>query len=199
MNDYLSIGPPAYFIVKDTPDFNYSSESNQNWIKGGFNPYSLVSQIFSASRASNETYIAKPVSSWLDDYADWVGNSNCCKYNKTTKGFCPNFNSKCATCHFENDPATTSVMTDHDFEKYVSWFLKDNPTDSCPKGGHAAYGQGVNLRNVNESWGMGSRIGANYFMTYHTILKTSQDYTNALKEARVISHNLTKTLREGNF
>jgi Niemann-Pick C1 protein len=47
-------------------------------IRAGENPYSLVGQIFSASRISNTSFIAKPTSSWLDDYLDWAANINCC-------------------------------------------------------------------------------------------------------------------------
>lgn len=35
-------------------------------------------------------------------------------------------------------------------------------------------------------------------MTYHTILKTSQDYTDALTWARTIAKNITETLRNHN-
>ena len=37
-------------------------------------------------------------------------------------------------------------------------------------------------------------IGANYFMTYHTILVTSKDFYSALIEARAISDNISRTL-----
>ena len=35
---------------------------------------------------------------------------------------------------------------------------------------------------------------ASYVMTFHTILKNSSDFISGLKQARHISHNLTKTL-----
>jgi len=35
---------------------------------------------------------------------------------------------------------------------------------------------------------------ASYFMSYHTILKTSDDYVAALKSAREIADNITKTI-----
>ena len=37
-------------------------------------------------------------------------------------------------------------------------------------------------------------VGANHFMAYHTILKTSRDYYTALKEARVIAANISTML-----
>jgi Niemann-Pick C1 protein len=39
-----------------------------------------------------------------------------------------------------------------------------------------------------------SQVGANYFMAYHTILKTSEDYYKSLRSARAISANITVTI-----
>lgn len=35
------------------------------------------------------SYIAKPASSWLDDYFDWSVLPSCCKVSKTNDSFCP--------------------------------------------------------------------------------------------------------------
>jgi len=88
MFSYLSVGPPVYFVVKQT-GLNYSDYRSQDLIRGGENVDSLVSQIFAASKVSNRTYIAKPPSSWLDDYLDWAGNEHCCRIKKNTTDFCP--------------------------------------------------------------------------------------------------------------
>lgn len=40
-------------------------------------------------------------------------------------------------------------------------------------------------------------VVASYFMTYHTILKTSRDYYEALLWARQISDNITQTINAG--
>lgn len=80
-----------------------------------------------------------------------------------------------------------------EFEKYVSFFLRDNPDSSCAKGGHAAYGSAVNLHNKNDH--SSEIVGSSYFMTYHTILKTSSDYFEALRAARKVSGNITRTIQ----
>ena len=54
--------------------------------------------------------------------------------------------------------------------------------------GHAAYGSAVQLKQNR------NRVGATYFMTYHTILKTSADYIKALKMAREVAANITTML-----
>jgi len=195
MFNYLSVGPPVYFVIKDT-GLKYEDFAQQDLVRAGENPYSLASQIYAASKRSNVTFIAKPTSSWIDDYIDWRWNvENCCKVNKTTGGFCPSSaGSSCKKCDWNT--ADEGRIAPEDFDKYITFFLQDNPFDQCPKGGHAAYGSGVNVQ-VNQSTGYGT-VGANYFMTYHTILKTSQDYTNAMREARDLAANITLTLNKGN-
>lgn len=83
------------------------------------------------------------------------------------------------------------------FDKYLNFFLQDNPFKDCAKGGHAAYSQAVATEKVNTSGVTGYRAASSYFMTYHTVLKSSQDYTEAMKEARMIAENITKTLNRG--
>lgn len=97
---------------------------------------------------------------------------NCekCKINLTTEG--------------RPDP--------NEFQKFIPFFLQDNPDESCAKAGHAAYGQGVNYIENPESHL--ATVGASYFMAYHTILKSSADYYEAMRSARKISSNLTEML-----
>lgn len=79
-----------------------------------------------------------------------------------------------------------------EFDRYISFFLRDNPGSNCAKGGHAAYGQGVTY-STNKSTHL-SNIENSYFMTYHSILKTSEDYYESMRSARKISENLTNTI-----
>ncbi|XP_076647922.1 Niemann-Pick type C-1a isoform X2 [Halictus rubicundus] len=188
LNSYLSIGPPMYFVVKD--GLNYSDPWHQNLVCGGqyCNSDSVSTQIFIASKQSNRTYIAKPASSWLDDYIDWTQLPTCCKYFVANNSFCPHseFSNRCASCNISmvnGRPATT------EFEKYVSYFLQDNPDDTCAKAGHAAYGHGVNYA-TDPKTGL-SQVGASYFMAYHTILKSSADYYESMRAARAVSANIT--------
>ena len=72
----------------------------------------------------------------------------------------------------------------------------DNPFDKCPKAGHAAHGDGVKFKIVNDTT-RAAVPEATYFMTYHTILKSSQDYIDAMEEARIIAKNITEMLNAG--
>lgn len=90
IKQYLSIGPPVYFVVTG---LNYSNTKHQNLICGGqyCNSDSLSTQLFIASKTPNYTYIARPPSSWLDDYFDWTASSECCFYFANNGSFCPHF------------------------------------------------------------------------------------------------------------
>ncbi|PFX16479.1 Niemann-Pick C1 protein [Stylophora pistillata] len=75
-------------------------------------------------------------------------------------------------------------------DKFLPFNLKDNPETKCTKGDHAAYGDALRLGDKNDEY----PTQASYFMFYHTILKTSPEYTAALKSVRKIGKNISKTL-----
>uniref|UniRef100_A0A7N8XS69 Niemann-Pick disease, type C1 n=1 Tax=Mastacembelus armatus TaxID=205130 RepID=A0A7N8XS69_9TELE len=184
MSKYLHTGPPVYFVVEE--GLNYSSPDGQNVVCGGVgcNNNSLV-----------HTTIAVIPSSWLDDYFDWVKpQSTCCRYYNTTGAFCnasgkflPMINSSCVHCR-PMTPSGKQRPVGEDFMRFLPMFLSDNPNAKCGKGGHAAYSAAVDLYSNN------TEIGATYFMTYHTILKESPDFINALKNARILADSISQSL-----
>ncbi|XP_022916873.2 NPC intracellular cholesterol transporter 1 isoform X2 [Onthophagus taurus] len=193
LKDYLNIGLPMYFVLKG--GLNFTHFDTQNLICSGqyCDVDSLVTQIYVASKLSNTTYIAKPSSSWLDDYFDWASIPTCCRKDKNTGDFCPHSNRKCQLCNI-NLQNKTQRPYESEFSHYISYFLQDNPDSDCAKGGHAAYGQGVNYK-LNEKL-KSSTVGSSYFMAYHTILKTSKDYYESMRAARKISQNITDTINK---
>ncbi|XP_061653506.1 NPC intracellular cholesterol transporter 1 isoform X2 [Phyllopteryx taeniolatus] len=190
LNQYLHTGAPVYFVVED--GLNYSSLEGQNAVCGGVgcNNNSLVQQIYSASLISNYSTIAFTPSSWLDDYFDWVKpQSTCCRYYNATGAFCNAsvVDPSCVHCR----PMTQSGKqrpVGGDFMHFLPMFLSDNPNVKCGKGGHAAYATAVDVYPNN------TQVGASYFMTFHTILKESSDYIDALKMARVLADNISQTM-----
>ncbi|KAK3872829.1 hypothetical protein Pcinc_022085 [Petrolisthes cinctipes] len=199
--EYLSVGPPVYFVLKGKLDFNNLTAQNKVCGTVDCNLDSLSTQVYLASRLSNRTYIAQPASSWLDDYMDWSvynmksSGTPCCRVKDSDGSFCPasDSESNCTNCDItvledgvRPDPST--------FYEYLPFFLQDIPTQDCPKGGHAAYGQAVALHNDTQGE---ESVTASYFMTYHTILKTSQDYYEALLWARQVSDNITQAINAG--
>ncbi|XP_046362428.2 NPC intracellular cholesterol transporter 1-like [Haliotis rufescens] len=193
LSAYLSVGPPVYFVVKS--GHNYTTTAGQNDICGGNGcpENSVLGQIFKAAQQANYTRIAHPASSWLDDYFSWLtpdGNPPCCRYYNETDTFCKAtiVNDSCVKCNLTN--FAKGRPSEEDFMPFLPWYLEDIPEVKCSKGGHPAYGSAVQLLNKNTT------VGATYFMTYHTILKTNNDYISALKMAREIASNIT---RDQNF
>ncbi|KAF9419459.1 hypothetical protein HW555_003959 [Spodoptera exigua] len=194
LNRYLNIGPPVYFVI--TEGLDYSDLETQNMVCGTrfCRSDSVSMQLYSAYRTPNETYIAQPPNSWLDDFFDWASLKSCCKYFPTNSSFCPSSRgAPCKECQIElqgNEQRPNAA----DFNHYVPFFLQDIPDpDGCVKGGHAAYGQAVNYHMFNKTQ---AKVGATYYQGYHTVLKTSHDYYSALKGARGVAANLIETLNK---
>ncbi|XP_035285995.1 NPC intracellular cholesterol transporter 1 [Anguilla anguilla] len=190
LSAYLHTGPPVYFVVEDGHD--YRTLEGQNSVCGGVgcNNNSVVQQIYTASLISNYTRIGFTPSSWLDDYFDWVKpQSTCCRYYNSTGAFCNAsvVDKSCVHCR-PLTPEGKLRPVGEDFMKYLPMFLSDNPNPKCGKGGHAAYSSAVDLTNNNTD------VGASYFMTYHTILNTSRDFIQAMKMARELADNITRTM-----
>ncbi|KAH6827867.1 Patched family protein [Perilla frutescens var. hirtella] len=90
VTEYLRIGPPLYFVVKD---YNYSSElrqTNQLCLISQCDSNSLLNEISRASLVPESSYIAKPAASWLDDYLVWLSPEalGCCR-KFTNASYCP--------------------------------------------------------------------------------------------------------------
>ncbi|KAM6275301.1 NPC intracellular cholesterol transporter 1 [Spheniscus humboldti] len=197
LSKYLHAGPPVYFVLEE--GHNYTSLEGQNMVCGGMgcNNDSLVQQVFNAAEIGSYTRIGYAPSSWIDDYFDWVKpQSSCCRVYNTTGQFCNASvtDPSCTRCR----PLTQEGKQrpqGKDFMTFLPMFLLDNPNPKCGKGGHAAYNSAVNFINNK------SDVGATYFMTYHTVLKTSSDFIDAMKKARVIADNITETMgiKEKNY
>lgn len=89
--------------------------------------------------------------------------------------------------------STTSRPTVDSFQKYLTTFLTNAPSKDCPKGGQAEFGDSVYYYANRKNH---SVVTASTFMTFHTVLKTSEDYVAALKAARVVAQNITDTINK---
>ncbi|GFU25408.1 NPC intracellular cholesterol transporter 1 [Nephila pilipes] len=187
LEEYLSVGPPVYFVVKS--GFNYVNLEDQNNLCSVAYCHrdSLVTQISDASHFSNRTYIAHPPMDWLDNYISWTNDqTGCCRvYKNDTSKFCPSSENAqlCKKC-LATDQKYFRPYPEK-FQTFLLDFLSENPTPECPVAGHAGFADALEIMN--------NSIGATHYMTYHTILKTSDDYTQALRWARRISQNITET------
>lgn len=193
LKDYLSVGPPVYFVVKPGSGVDFSNTSVQNAICGGQHCFSdsLITKIYTASKQPQTSFIARPSSSWIDDYFDWSNSKGCCKYFPGNDSFCSHntLGEGCKSCDIKFNEMLRRPIAD-DFKHYIPYFLQDNPSSSCAKAGHAAYGRGVSYTVNNGT----ATVGANSFMAYHTILKTSADYYSALSTARKLSLEIEESI-----
>ncbi|XP_017557987.1 NPC intracellular cholesterol transporter 1 [Pygocentrus nattereri] len=190
LTEYLHTGPPVYFVVREGHDYRTSYGQNQVCGGVGCNNDSLVQQVYTASLMSDYSKISTTPSSWLDDYFDWVKpQSTCCRYYNATGAFCNAsvVDPSCVRCR-PMTPSGKQRPNGTEFMKFLPMFLSDNPNIKCGKGGHAAYSTAVVLKDNN------TNVGATYFMSYHTILKTSSDFIDAIKIARELAYNISVSM-----
>ncbi|XP_022252090.1 Niemann-Pick C1 protein-like isoform X2 [Limulus polyphemus] len=188
---YLSVGPPVYFVITD--GYNYSDINHQNQLCSlpSCGNDSLFMQLKGAADISEKTYIAAEPASWLDDYLDYMKSLQCC-FEQQNKSFCPSYaaNNDDLECESCANPQTRPAGLE--FNYYLKYFLQDLPNEFCPKAGKAQYGSAVQFVPINNS---SEKVGATHYMTYHTILRTSKDFYKALELSRYISDKLTEQVR----
>uniref|UniRef100_A0A2K5PI34 NPC1 like intracellular cholesterol transporter 1 n=1 Tax=Cebus imitator TaxID=2715852 RepID=A0A2K5PI34_CEBIM len=186
-------GAPVYFVT--TSGYNFSSEAGMNAIcsSAGCNNFSLTQKIQYATEFPEQSYLAIPASSWVDDFIDWLTPSSCCRLyiaGPNMDKFCPStVNSLNCLKNCMSITMGSVRPSVEQFHKYLPWFLNDRPNIKCPKGGLGAYSTAVNLTSDGQ-------ILASRFMAYHKPLKNSQDYTEALRAARELATNITADLRK---
>ncbi|XP_048368083.1 NPC1-like intracellular cholesterol transporter 1 [Sphaerodactylus townsendi] len=193
LNQYFMVGPPTYFVT--TGGYNFSSYDGMNGVcsSTGCDNNSLTQKIQYATEFPQESFLAIPASSWVDDFIDWLNPiSSCCRIHTSGElegQFCPSTdaNSKCHKCM--KITINTLRPDVEQFNKFLPWFLNDIPNLNCPKGGRGAYDTSVRV-------GPNGEIQASRFMAYHTPIRNSQENTAALKAARELSDSITASMRE---
>ncbi|VDN15526.1 unnamed protein product [Dibothriocephalus latus] len=71
------------------------------------------------------------------------------------------------------------------------WFMFSYPKPA--NSGKAAYSTAVELLNPVQNSSSKVLVGANYFMTYHTVLSDPQDYIGAIRRARELADNISQS------
>jgi Niemann-Pick C1 protein len=200
LEKYLSVGVPVYFVVKGGQ--NYSSMRTQNTIcaTSGCDIDSLLNQINLATLQSSYTKLSVPANSWMDDYFDWLSSKDCCRvYPNNTEKFCPSLSEDydtCVSCPVEYQSSTNRPV-ESDFYKYLSFYLSDIPGTKCAKGGHAAYGGSLEIiKEAVTNKVSDYEIGATYFMGYHSVGVTSNDFIESLRHANEICANVTNMMKQ---
>lgn len=103
---------------------------------------------------------------------------------------------KCTPCETRN---MKGRPTEDQFRMHLQWFLKDNPGETCPVAGQAAYRDGLRLYTLpgDDEDHPRYRVRASNFMAFHSILKNSEDYTKALKWSRRLASELSTSINKG--
>ncbi|CAL0305893.1 unnamed protein product [Lupinus luteus] len=208
VSEYLRVGPPLYFVVKN---YNYSSESlhtNQLCSISQCNSDSLLNEIARAALVPDTSYIAKPAASWLDDFLVWVSPEafGCCR--KFMNGsYCPPDDQPpccaagegscvsdgvckdCTTCFRHTDLHNGRASTTQ-FREKLPWFLSALPSADCAKGGHGAYTGSVELKGYESGI-----IQASSFRTYHTPLNKQSDFVNSMRAAQEFCSRVSDSLK----
>ena len=115
---------------------------------------------------------------------------------------------KKVSCYVDN----ASYVEEAVFRSYLPYFLEQDPNPKCASAGHAAYVNAIKWQKHKHPEGLGIPIAPNppdsrfqekevdvtvaSFMAFHTILRTSKDYYEALRWARRLGENITETLNK---
>ncbi|EFA84746.1 Niemann-Pick C type protein [Heterostelium album PN500] len=171
--DKLEVGPPFYIVVKE--GFNYTSiqEQNQLCSVGGCNNNSIVN-VF-----NNVPYMAKGISSWLDDYLSFTDNIACCSVDNNGT-LCPVgwTDPGCTIC---GDPATNRPFP-QSFEHFLPIYMNFLPQPQFCAVSGLGHQPDIQIQN--------GTIIATRFDGYHTTLRDQKDFINALKAAYyVVDHS----------
>lgn len=191
----LKVGPPVYFVIEGR--FDYANKQTLFCGSAACDPRSAIEILSEASSNSKISYLAESTpNSWLDDYLAWASSEDCCQTfpNGT---FCPSTISDRSSCSLCADDGLIPfnqmlIKPKYFYYPYLEFFLHDNPTVKCSKGGGPSYLHAINMPNASAP----EPIVATYYMTYHLPLQHSKDFTKALKNARVIADNIKKSLND---
>jgi Niemann-Pick C1 protein len=204
LKDYLSVGPPVYFVINNTNNVDFSRPEHQNKIcmsLDGCLENSLANQVVAWSRQPEKSYIATAPMNWIEEYIKWSSDgSGCCRHYKSNESiYCPTNvdDDECRLCGVPYRPER------HQFQDTIAWFLTANPDDLCPSAGHAAFSDAVQLKNTQYyDLSTGTletpkhQVVHSNMMAFHTILKSSEDYYTAMERARELCASITDALNK---
>ncbi|CAF3870539.1 unnamed protein product [Rotaria sordida] len=196
LKEYFAVGPPVYFVITQGIDYSNINASNMICASAGCSSKSMANQLGIASLRPSETRIAQIGTTWLDDYYDWLrhrGSTPCCRLHETTGDFCSTNAPLNANCHPCTRSTTREALTHYEFTKFLPYFLKDNPNYKCAKGGHAAHGNSVALSDEDKT------VETSLIMGYHSLLISSGDFIEAMKQAYILTDTITRTLQTAGY
>ncbi|KIO31040.1 glycoside hydrolase family 61 protein [Tulasnella calospora MUT 4182] len=193
VDKYLEIGPPVYFVSTEN---DVTARVGQQNICGRFttcDDFSLINTLEGERNRPESSFIAEPPAGWFDDFFRWLDPQieSCCRVRKADPSvFCSARTPArlCKPCFEGRRPEwniTLSGMPEGDeFMRYLRQWLVSPTDDDCPLGGMAAYGSALALTD--------SAVEASHFRTFHTPLKSQDDFINAFASANRIASDISE-------
>lgn len=158
---------------------------------------SLANSLEAERKRPEVSYIASPPASWIDDFMQWTNPTfeSCCRVRKANSTmFCSARDSErmCRPCFEGQEWGSTmnGLPQGAEFSRYLDAWLQAPSNEECPLGGMAPYSHAINTSPVMS--GSTDGVVASHFRTYHTPLKSQDDFINALTAAQRISTDISK-------
>ncbi|KAI9281405.1 patched sphingolipid transporter-like protein [Umbelopsis sp. AD052] len=209
LDSYFDVGPPVYFVVKDA---NVTGREDQLKVCGRFSTcheHSLANILEQERKRPAVSYIAEPTSNWLDDLLHWLNpDVECCRLKKKRRALQDNITpvrrapsnplalpalcgewddeDDCEDCKPDWSIDMKSLPEGEEFLNYFDLWISQNPSEDCPLGGKAAYADAVVLDSAH------SNIKTSHFRSFHTPLRSQEDFIAAYASARRIAEDISK-------
>lgn len=206
LDKYLDVGPPVYFVVSSNLDS--TSRQGQQALCGRFTtclPLSIANTLEAERKRPDVSFLANPPAVWIDDFLQWLNPvlETCCRVRiDDPTVFCGPEESerRCQPCFLDKDPPFDFTMNGlpegEDFLRYLDQWVESPTDEECPLGGRASYSNAISFAREDKKGGNETAkttgVKASHFRTYHTPLKTQEDFINALAAARRVAGDLEK-------
>ncbi|KAH8930248.1 multidrug efflux transporter AcrB transmembrane domain-containing protein [Atractiella rhizophila] len=196
VDTYLDVGPPVYFVVEGV---DTTTRQGQQSLCGRFSTcdeFSVANVLEAERKRPESSFIVEPPAVWVDDFFQWLNPAidTCCRIKKRNPNqFCTPRDSPftCKPCYEDREPGWNITMeglpVGAEFSSFIQQWIT-SPTDAdCPLGGRASYSTSVKLTSEGE-------VALSHFRTYHSSLKTQDDFINAMAASQRISEDLSEQI-----
>ncbi|KAF9263623.1 multidrug efflux transporter AcrB transmembrane domain-containing protein [Marasmius fiardii PR-910] len=217
VDNLLEVGPPVYFVAHSV---DATARSGQQALCGRFTTceeFSVTNVLEVERKREKErtdpwdrSFIAEPTASWIDDFLGWLNpeQESCCRVLKSDPTvFCTprDRGPKCQPCFKDRHPGWNITMRGmpegEEFMRYLRQWLQSPTNEDCPLAGKASFGTALALSGSDASDLMTAQnskgtVVASHFRTFHTPLRSQEDFIDSFEAAHRISGEIERFLKE---